>query len=373
MAGSSSTETPEQKKKHSLALQAQCTSFLNGHYREKPQDTLFAAARYCAEHDLRADRYGEGDFLEAFEAEIAGQLGFAAAVFMPSGTMAQLIAMRIWHDEQGKKPIGLHATSHLELHEEHAYTKLHGMKAVILGRSDRMLTADDLAKQAEGLSAALVELPARELGGILPSWQDLSEMKRLSKAKGFKLHLDGARLWECGPAYEMPLAQICEGFDSAYVSFYKGLNGVSGCMLAGSKHVIAKAKVWQRRHGGNLFALYPYIVSAKMNYEKRRDAFPKYLTRAREIAALFGTIDGLKVVPEQPHTNMFHLFIRADVAAIEAVRDQIALRDKFWLSAGFSSAQEPGWSKVEIYIGDCALDVKDQDLRRAFTDFLQKT
>jgi threonine aldolase len=71
------------------------------------------------------------------------------------------------------------------------------------------------------------------------------------------LHLDGARLWECRPFYGRDYAQIAGLFDSVYVSFYKTLGGIAGAALAGPADVIAEARVWQRRQGGNLVRLFP--------------------------------------------------------------------------------------------------------------------
>src|SRR6478736_4911133 len=100
-----------------MAAQAACTRFLSHDFARSPREELLALAE-AAGPDERADMYGRGAIITDFEARIAELLGKEAAVFMPSGTMAQQIALRIWADRQGGRTIAFHPTCHLELHEE---------------------------------------------------------------------------------------------------------------------------------------------------------------------------------------------------------------------------------------------------------------
>src|SRR4029453_15083491 len=109
----------------------------------------------------------------------------------------------------------------------------------------------------------LLELPQREIGGRLPEWDDLLAQVEWARARQIALHLDGARLWEAQPFYDRPHAEIAGLFDSVYVSFYKGLGGMGGAALAADAGTIAEARVWLRRHGGNLVTLHPFVVAAE--------------------------------------------------------------------------------------------------------------
>src|SRR5215212_4097868 len=110
------------------AIRARCTRFLSHHHphRSSPHQVLTELAAAAAP-TLQADVYGEGELIETFEREVAGLLGKEAAVFMPSGTMAQQVALRIWADRTGRRSVAQHPTSHLELHEERALEHLHGL------------------------------------------------------------------------------------------------------------------------------------------------------------------------------------------------------------------------------------------------------
>jgi threonine aldolase len=342
-------------------LRRRCTIQVPGHATAAPGSELSRIGRWCQEHGWHADRYGEGELIDFFERKVATMLGKAAAVFMPSGTMAQLIALRIWCERAGVRRIAIHATSHLELHEEHAYAHLHGLEVTLLGAPERPTEARDLlallassvATRAEPPSALLVELPAREIGGRLPAWEEIEALSALAHGHGMRLHMDGARLWEAREYFApKSLAELCAPFDSVYVSFYKGIGALAGAMLLGPEDFIAEARIWRRRHGGTLVQLHPFVVSAAMRFDTQLAKMPAYRARALDVAAALSTIDGLVIDPQPPQVNLFHAHFAAPPAALTAARDQIASEDGAWLAQRIGAGKTPGWSSTEIYVGD---------------------
>src|SRR5262249_11895382 len=157
---------------------------------QTPHQALKALAE-VADPDLQSDHYGEGELISQFEQEIAQLLGKEAAVFMPSGTMCQPIVLRIWADRRNIPRVAFHPTCHLELHESQAYQNLHHLQAVLVGSRDHLMTLDDLQKVAEPLGALLLELPQREIGGQLPTWEKLTAMTAWARERGIPTHLDG--------------------------------------------------------------------------------------------------------------------------------------------------------------------------------------
>ncbi|MBV8880709.1 MAG: low specificity L-threonine aldolase [Planctomycetaceae bacterium] len=342
-----------------------CTRILSGHGGSAQED-LDEVAEACRKTGAEADVYGVGDFLNGFEDEMAALLGFEAAVFMPSGVMAQQIALRIWADRAASRRFGLHATSHLEVNEQLAYLHLHRLERVLLGEKSAPYAAKDLVAP---LASALLELPYRRLGGLLPTWTELEAIKATAKEKRIKLHLDGARLWESQPYYGNSLAEICRGFDSAYVSFYKGIGAMTGSMLLGPADFIKDARIWQRRHGGNLHTLHPYAVSSKVNFEKRRGRFADYWTKARAIARVLAGIDGLRVRPVEPNVGMLHLLLAGAADGLGARRDRIAREDRFWLG-GILPTEDPSGSLLEVAVGDATLRLGEDEIAAAFRKLL---
>ncbi len=337
-----------------LALRAGCDRSVNGHGVTTPAAALAELATLSVD-ELSADIYGEGGTVGLLEGEVAALLGKPAAVFMPSGTMAQQIALRIHADRRSRQVVAFHPTCHLELHEDKAYQRLHGLVGRTVGDSRELLTLADLEGIHEPIAVLLLELPQREIGGRLPAWGDLVAQAGWARDRGSAVHLDGARLWESGPSYDRPLSEIAGLFDTVYVSFYKGLGGVTGSLLLGEEDVIGEARLWRHRHGGTLYNLWPYAASALAGLRLRLPRMPAYLGRARAIAAALAPIEGVDVVPNPPQTPMMHVHLRTTSAAVLAGIRRMATEQGLWTWGGSMATDTPGIRAVELAIGDATL------------------
>jgi threonine aldolase len=314
--------------------------------------------------ELGEDWYGDGGVVPVLEEEVRELLGKDAAVFMPSGTMAQQIALRIHAERTGRHVVAFHPTSHLELHEDKAYQRLHGLVGRTVGSARELITLKDLEGIDEPLAALLIELPQREIGGRLPAWKDLVAQVKHARSRGTAVHLDGARLWESAPFYGRPLVEIAALFDSVYVSFYKGLGGLSGSVLLGDADLIREARAWRHRHGGTLFRLWPYAASALAGLRLRLERMPAYAAHAREIAAELSTIEGVEVVPDPPQTPMMHVHLRTTAAAAIAGIRRLATEDRIWTWGGTTSTDTPRIRRVELTVGDATLGFSPPEVAR---------
>ncbi len=275
--------------------------------------------------------------------------------------MAQAIALRIWSERKACRNVAFHPTCHLEIHESRAYAFLHDLRGLLVGAPSRLMTADDVRAVADPLAALLVELPQREIGAQLPPWDDLPALLEAARAKGAALHLDGARLWEAAPHYGRSHAEIARLFDSVYVSFYKGLGALAGAALAGDDDFIAEARVWQHRQGGRLVTIAPLALSAQLAFERNLPKMAAYRLRAREIASALQELDGIETLPNPPHTNTFHIFLRGDREALEGRAHAYARENGTFVFARLAPTTVPLQQKWEYVVGDAtmALSVKD--------------
>lgn len=337
---------------------------LAGHGPEHPAAELERVAAHIREHDIHADVYGTGNVLTDFEAEVAALFGKPAARFMPSGCMAQPIALRIWAEEKSLFTTAFHPTSHLELHEEHGYKALHGLEAHLLGDPARPTLARDL-DGLPPLSSLLIELPAREIGGQLPTWDELVELTQAARARGIRLHLDGARIWEAQAAYDRPFKELGALFDSIYVSFYKGIGALAGAMLLGPEDFIAEAATWQRRQGGTLYSNLTHIVSAKMRLAPALSRMPLFHARAKTVAKLWSARPEVSVLPDPPQTNMFHIHIQGDAEDLLCARDRVARDTGIWLFGGLR--QIGATANTELSMGEAVLTLEDREVAAAIS------
>jgi threonine aldolase len=289
------------------ALSAQCTRRLAGHSPRTLREQLVEVAESPQALD-RLDHYGQGGVIADLERDVAELLGKEEALFMPSGTMAQPIALRIWSDQTGIPTVAFHPTCHLEIHEYRAFEEIHGLRSILLGERERLFTIKDLQQVDEPISTLLIELPQREIGGQLPEWDELMAICQEARSRGARLHMDGARLWECAPYYRKSYAEIAAPFDSVYVSFYKILGGLPGAILAGPALLIEEARIWQRRQDGNLYQQAANAISSKLGMHRHLPRIIEYVERAQEIAAILKEFKTVRVVPENPPANMMHLY-----------------------------------------------------------------
>lgn len=331
-----------------------CSNVLAGHGAPASTPERLRRLADALDDDVYPDTYGEGEYLQSFEAEVAAMFGKEAAVFMPSGTMAQQIALRIWSDRSGNRTLAMHPSSHLEFAEYLGYQFLHGLQRVQFGGpeflANRMLNVSDLESLGCVPSSLLLELPYRELGGQLPDWEDLVAMRDWATAHDVRMHLDGARAWHCAHLYGKSFADLGEIFDSIYVSFYKDLGGMGGCMLLGPGDFIKESRVWQRRHGGNLVNQEALVASARVGLAQNLDQLPLWSARAREVGEVLAGIPGVWINPSPVQVNFFQLYLAGDREALLARHHELAAETGTFLFGGLRDSAIPGIVTTEIHL-----------------------
>ncbi|MEU0898776.1 threonine aldolase family protein [Streptomyces massasporeus] len=327
-------------------------------------------------HDLDelSDVYGDG-VVEALETKVAGLLGTEAAVFFPTGTMAQQVALRCWAGRTGNPTVALHALSHPEVHERNAFSEVGGLRPVRLTGEPRMPTAAEVRDFEEPFGALMLELPLRDAGFVLPTWEELTEVVEAARERDAVVHFDGARLWESTVHFGRPLAEIAGLADSVYVSFYKSLEGFGGAALAGPKDLVEEARTWRHRYGGMVFQQFPTALSALVGLERQLPRLPEYVAHARVVAAALregftaAGVPWARVHPEVPHTHDFQVWLpyEPDVLAEAAVRT--AEETGVVLFGGAWDRGGPGLALTEVHVRADGLEWSAEDVKAAVAEF----
>lgn len=342
-------------------VRLECARTLSGHRPQTVRDRL-AALLASPLSDLPPDLYGKGTAIGALEDEVARLLGKPSAAFMIKGVVAQQAALRTWADRSGRRTVALHPKSHIDQDEQSAYERLHGLQAIRLGVDHAPFTLAELEAVAERPGVVTVELPLRSAGYKLPAWDELVGISDWCRAQGVPLHLDGARLWEAQPYYDRPLADIAALADSIYVSFYKGLGGLGGAILAGPDDMIAEARLWQARHCGPLWTAFPFVISAADGLHRYLPQMPAFHARALSLASALSRIPGVAIVPNAPHCNAFQIYLPADIAALETAHLELARSSSVWLFGRFASTALPKLTMAEISIGTAAESLDNEEV-----------
>ncbi|WP_443043244.1 threonine aldolase family protein [Streptomyces sp. HM190] len=327
--------------------------------------------------DESADLYGNG-VVETLEERTAALLGTEAAAFFPTGTMAQQVALRCWAARTGNPAVALHALSHPEVHERNAFSQLSGLRPVRLTGEARQPTAGEVEGLPEPFGTLMLELPLREAGFVLPTWEELTALTEAARERDAVVHFDGARLWESATYLGRPVDEIASLADSVYVSYYKSLDAYGGAAVAGPRALVEDLRTWRHRYGGQLFQQFPTALSALVGLERELPRLPEYVRHARVVAAALregfarAGVPWARVHPEVPHTQEFQVWLPydADVAAEAAVRQGeetgTLLFARAWDRGG------PGLAVTEVEVRAAGLEWTAEDVRRAAEDFVAR-
>ncbi|WP_442810014.1 threonine aldolase family protein [Streptomyces sp. NBC_01197] len=340
---------------------------------------LAADAGTVYDLDEPVDIYGGGVVAE-LERRVAGLLGFPAAAFFPTGTMAQQVALRCWAGRTGDPVVALHPMAHPELHERGAFGAVSGLRTVHPTSAPRLPTAAEVRDFEEPFGTLMFELPLRDAGFVLPTWDELVAVVAAARERDAVVHLDGARLWECAPHFGHGLEEIAGLADSVYVSLYKSLDGLSGAVLAGPASLIDEARTWRHRYGGALFQQYPAALSGLLGLERELPRLASYVAHAKVVAA--GLTDGFRaagvpwfrVNPEVPHTHQFQVWLPyeadglSEAAVVQAEETGVALFHQFYPAPG----GVPGVSLTEVTVAAPGLSWTAADVTGAVEEFVRR-
>lgn len=205
---------------------------------------------------LGDDCYGDDPSVIELERRVAALLGKPAALFVPSGTMANQLAVAT-HTRPGQV-LACAAEAHVQVHEDASAARLSGVQAMAIG-SRRGFSAAELRAllREESCGWPPVGLVWLEntlglAGGVIWPLATMIEIAELARAHGRALHLDGARLWNAHVATGVSMAELASVADSTSVCMSKGLGCPAGSVLVGSEEFIARARGHRHAFGGSM-------------------------------------------------------------------------------------------------------------------------
>jgi threonine aldolase len=224
-----------------------------------PREYAALLNRLCQNKDVADDNYLLGGEVEAFEKHWATLLGKETAVFMPSGTLANQLALRALTGT--KRRVIVPEMSHVYNDTGDACQTLSGLTLMPLAPGRATFTVGDieavLARTAGGrvatdVGAILIESPIRRLSGQMFDWDQAKRITAFARSKGIATHLDGARLFIASAYTGISPAEYSAQFDTVYISLWKYFNCGIGAILAGPKRVLDGMFHVRRMFGGNL-------------------------------------------------------------------------------------------------------------------------
>lgn len=296
---------------------------------EKPKPVLFygdgeslTPAEYInrlqqinAAQAVERDVYGSGGAVAALEKKMEAITGKEKAMFMPSGTMANQLALAVWSGNNTK--ILLQETSHVFRDEADAAQSVHHKRLVPIAKGEAYFTAAQLEDTLNyldkeevfksGLGCVSIENPVRRADGRMVPLAEIKKISAMCKERGIPLHLDGARLHLASAWSGISVREYASFFDSVYISLYKYLGAAAGAILCGPQKMIEQMPHLIKIHGGAMYANWANAAMALDKLEKIEERLAQTLQRARELATALNKISGVSLKPLDGGTNIYEL------------------------------------------------------------------
>lgn len=253
------------------------------------------------------EQHGDDPTVHALTDRMAALLGKEAAVFLPSGTMCNVIAI-LTHCRKGDEVIA-HETSHILHSEGGTHAALTGVQIMPLKGPKGMFTADDVSaairpktRYAPPQRLLEVEQTANIGGGAVWPLAQLNAVADVAHGQGWSTHMDGARLMNACVAAGIPAAEMVAQYDSVWLDFTKGLGAPLGAVLAGSEEFIGEAWRWKQRLGGSMRQAGICAAACLYALDHNIDRLADDHANARALARGLAQIPGFAV--EEPETNL---------------------------------------------------------------------
>lgn len=316
-----------------------------------------AMRRVMADAEVGDDVYGEDPSVNRLQEYVADLLGQEAALFVPSGTMANQIAIHC-HTQPGDELI-CEAQSHILDYEMGGAAALSGVSARPLAGEAGVITA---AQIAAAIRPPVYYFPRTRLvvlenthnlaGGTVWPLPEIQKIRDLAVSTSLRMHLDGARLWNACVAGGLAPSQYAGLFDSVSVCFSKGLGAPVGSALVGSQEFIAAARRCRKRFGGGMRQAGILAAAALFALEHNRDRLAEDHAHAVQLAQALAEMPGLRVDLARVQTNIVMIDVidpKREAAAISAA---LKLEGVWVSSAGIRRLRAV--THYEITAGDLA-------------------
>jgi threonine aldolase len=289
-----------------------------------------AMRRAMAEAEVGDDVFGDDPTVRELERCTAEVLGKEAALLVPSGTMANQLAIR--SQAQAGDEMLLEAESHIHWYEGGGPAALSGVSCRVLPGARGVFTAREVRGARRPLDVHFpptrllaVENTHNRGGGKVWSLEQIRDVCGAAREAGWRTHLDGARLWNAAVAAGVAEAEYAREFDTVSVCFSKGLGAPVGSALAGSRELVERARRFRKQFGGGMRQAGILAAGALHALRHHRARLAEDHANARELARGLSGIPGLRVVVDDVETNMVYFQVtdheaRDVVARLQAKR-----------------------------------------------------
>jgi threonine aldolase len=273
--------------------------------------------RLTGGREVAEDSYLLGGEIESFERHWAELLGKEVAVFMPSGTLANQLALRVLAGT--KRRVIVPETSHIYNDTGDASQTLSNLTLIPLAPGAPTFTRADIeavltrtagGRVATEVGAIVIESPVRRLSGQMFDWAEAQRISAFARERGIATHLDGARLFIASAYTGISPREYAAAFDTVYVSLWKYFNCGQGAILAGPKRALDGLFHVRRMFGGNLAQGWPAALVARHYMDGFLDRLKTAVRVSEEVFSAFARHPRVTIERIPNGTNLTRLTLR---------------------------------------------------------------
>ena len=310
------------------------------------------------------DVLGDDPTVIELQNKAAKILGKEAGLYVPSGTMSNIVATRT-HTSPGDE-IVTEAHSHVYRYEGGAFAALSGCSVALVDGENGIMTPEQVSssiRKAEGSlshypngSLVCVENTAQGGGGTVYSQETLDEICKVAREKDCKLHMDGARLFNAVAASGTDPARMVRDFDTISICLSKGLGAPVGSVLVGSKDDLAQAHRWRKMFGGGMRQAGTIASAGIYALENNIERLSEDHRRARIFAKAVSEMPNFSINVANVQSNI--VFIGVGKGNTESILEQLSTHGVDILSTDDSTIRA-------VF----HLHITDEDLEKAIEAF----
>jgi len=335
-------------------------------------DSLSTLAKVQETTPIVRDRYAAGGVVEELEKKFVEITGKEKAIMMPSGTMANELAIAVLSGD--KQKVFVQDASHVYRDEADSAQTVHGKRLMPLAKDAAYFTAKQLEDaitqlpQEEafktGIGAVSVECPVRRGDGRVVPIEEIRAISAYCRKNDIKLHLDGARLFIASGYTGISIKEYASYFDTVYISLYKYFGATGGAILSGPKEIIDRMPHLIKVHGGLMYGNWFNAAMALHRLQDFETRFKSAINASEKLFAALNKTGKVNIKPLDGGTNVFSVQLAKGING-ETMHKRIF--DEFNIRFRKPDAS----NQTQFWVNETILHRPVEELVRAFNESMK--
>ncbi len=353
----------KQETKEEIKNKKPLLNFISDGLLLSPAEYLQKLDEINKKSEIEPDFYGNGGATKRLEDAFVKITGKEKAIFLPTGTMANQLAIKLLNKDNTKALVP--ENSHIYRDEADAAQSVHNKRLIGLGKGKPFFTLKDLQETLayydneevfkSGLGVVAIENPIRRADASTIPIENIKEISKFCKEKGYQLHLDGARLHIAAAYTGVSIAEYATNFDTVYISLYKHLNATNGAILCGKADIIDKVAHQIKIYGGTSFQNWSATAVALHSLNDVEEKWKNIIKVADYLVVELNKIPEIKISKIENGTNIYNLVLDKNIS-LKKLADFLRIDDN--ILVGRANAEKV----IKLMVNESLLSRKPSEI-----------